>query len=161
MKRDMNLIRRILNKKYYGSDDTFDDVSQVELDYHYNLCIDAGYMSESINITVDGRKFVEFFESNDVWNRVFARLKLHDMTSAPVDILKKLYTDELMKMLEEVNLPANETEIKPCPFCGWPGEIREEYGPNTVHCSNSKCGAHISHLSVLTGTAIEAWNRRV
>ena len=52
----------------------------------------------------------------------------------------------------------NETELRPCPFCGAPAETIKKYYWR-VRCVNPQCRT-LSGDWVLEGAAILAWNRR-
>lgn len=56
-------------------------------------------------------------------------------------------------------------EIKNCPFCGCPAEIKEVVVFNHpwywIRCSNEECGAEINNPKPLRERAIYFWNRRV
>lgn len=77
----------------------------------------------------------------------------------------RVYVREIEQLEWVLSLkPPEKTGLKSCPFCDWPAKVTPDaYGSNHVHCSNSKCGAHIEHLEVetLKGSAITAWNQRV
>lgn len=53
----------------------------------------------------------------------------------------------------------NEIELKPCPFCGAPAEIRETSGHDYfVKCTG--CGARTRNHQENQNGAVERWNRR-
>jgi Lar family restriction alleviation protein len=49
-------------------------------------------------------------------------------------------------------------ELKPCPFCGSPAEIK---GKKTVMVSCTGCTATTFQEQADKGSAIAAWNRRI
>lgn len=58
------------------------------------------------------------------------------------------------------------SDLKPCPFCGSPAELRETHrvptGYNyTPRCTVTSCAGRLSKLWMNKEDAISAWNRRV
>ena len=51
----------------------------------------------------------------------------------------------------------NETELKPCPFCGAPAQLKEPCGRYAVECTRHCAGTRISPTK---DKPIEDWNRR-
>ena len=56
----------------------------------------------------------------------------------------------------------NSTEIKACPFCGGPAEVRprEDYYNFRVFCKDDKCGCSSLGRGQTFEQAVEWWNRR-
>lgn len=53
----------------------------------------------------------------------------------------------------------NENELKPCPFCGAPAEMKETSGHDYfVKCTG--CGARTRNHQENQNGAVERWNRR-
>jgi hypothetical protein len=48
-------------------------------------------------------------------------------------------------------------ELRPCPFCGAPAQMRHVENTWWVECSDDNCPAFCSNTK---GEAIAAWNRR-
>jgi len=51
-------------------------------------------------------------------------------------------------------------ELKPCPFCGGPAELRKTPNMYMVECANAGCGSNPDVLQILKQDAIAAWNCR-
>lgn len=61
-------------------------------------------------------------------------------------------------------------ELRPCPFCGSPGEIKEQSGTVCVACTSKDCFAAVGenydsygdpdHMFYNREAAAAAWNRR-
>lgn len=49
-------------------------------------------------------------------------------------------------------------KVKPCPFCGSPGQLWLKVGYYKVECTNRECPSHKKFVT--KEMAVEEWNRR-
>ena len=108
MKRDMDLIRKLLLKiesseTSYVDDFTIPDYSQAETDYHVELLISAGLVNSNIHDrTADGRfhavadglsweghDFLDAIRSDSVWDKTKSFIKDSGLQGIPFDLLKE------------------------------------------------------------------------
>ena len=96
MKRDMDLIRKILikiEKEYDGSRpiqvDPIEGHDRSDVEYNLGLLVDAGYVKplKSLSylvrgITWDGHEFLDAVRSDDVWSKVREKLAVLGETAS-------------------------------------------------------------------------------
>ena len=109
MKRDMDLIRKILikiEKEYDGSRpiqvDRIEEYDRSDVEYNLGLLVDAGYVKPLKGlaylvrgITWNGHEFLDAVRSDDVWRRVRERLAILGGTASLATI--KALADEFAR----------------------------------------------------------------
>src|SRR5689334_20066456 len=117
MKRDMDLVRRILldveSWPPEGGDRTFSSLGTTQDDVTYNVyqCIEAGLLEgESVEtsdglecfvfrLTPQGHDFLDNARNEFIWDEVREQAKQKGITSTSIDILKRLLNKQLKKHL--------------------------------------------------------------
>lgn len=99
MKRDMSLIRRILFSIKGSDKESFDDIDPDIQSYHERLCGDAGYVDDYGNLTTSGREFVNYFESDEVWESTNKYILDKGFESAPLEIFREVYALKLKGLI--------------------------------------------------------------
>lgn len=57
--------------------------------------------------------------------------------------------------------PHNLDDLKRCPFCGNPAQMKTSHDPIQVGCFNPECLVRPKVSSTCENTAITRWNRRI